>query len=99
MAYRMVTINPAVYFGMDHEVGGIAPGRYADILALKDLVHPTPEIVISKGRIIAEHSNLLEPFPWEGWEAFFPTASFSGRCLIFRTQLVSQRPSFSNSKS
>ena len=79
MAYRMVTINPAVYFGMDHEVGGIAPGRYADILALKDLVHPTPELVISKGRIIAEHSNLVEPFPWEGWDAFFPSASFSRR--------------------
>jgi adenine deaminase len=79
MAYRMVTINPAVYFGMDHEVGGIAPGRYADILVLKDLVHPTPELVISKGRIIAEHSNLIEPFPWEGWEAFFPSASFSRR--------------------
>jgi len=78
-AYRMVTINPAVYFGMDHEIGGIAPGRYADILALKDLAHPTPELVVSKGRIIAENSNLIEPFPWEGWEAFFPSDSFSGR--------------------
>ena len=78
-AYRMVTINPAVYFGMDHEIGGIAPGRYADILALKDLAHPTPDLVISKGRIIAENSDLIESFPWEGWEAFFPAASFSGR--------------------
>jgi adenine deaminase len=78
-AYRMVTINPAVYFGMDHEIGGIAPGRYADILALKDLAHPTPELVVSKGRIIAENSNLIESFPWEGWEAFFPSDSFSGR--------------------
>jgi adenine deaminase len=78
-AYRMVTINPAVYFGMDHEIGGIAPGRYADILALKDLTHPTPELVLSKGRIIAENSNLIESFPWEGWEAFFPPASFSRR--------------------
>lgn len=78
-AYRMVTINPAVYFGMDHKIGGIAPGRYADILALKDLIHPAPELVISKGRIIAEHGNLLEPFPWEGWKTFFPPDSFSGR--------------------
>ena len=77
-AYRMVTINPAVYFGMDHEIGGIAPGRYADILVLKDLAHPTPELVVSKGRIIAEDSNLIESFPWEGWEAFFPSGSFSG---------------------
>jgi len=34
-AYRMVTINPAVYFGMDHDIGGIAPGRYADICVLE----------------------------------------------------------------
>jgi len=78
-AYRMVTINPAVYFGMDHEIGGIAPGRYADILALKDLVNPTPEMVISKGRIIAEHGNLVKSFPWARWDNFFPSASFSGR--------------------
>ena len=76
-AYRMVTINPAVYFGMDHDIGGIAPGRYADILALKDLAHPAPELVISKGRIIAEKGNLIESFPWEGWESFFPSDSFS----------------------
>ncbi len=78
-AYRMVTINPAVYFGMDHEIGGIAPGRYADILVLKDLGHPTPELVISKGRVLTEKGNLIESFPWEGWDAFFPPDSFSGR--------------------
>jgi adenine deaminase len=78
-AYRMVTINPAVYFGMDHEIGGIAPGRNADILVLKDLANPTPELVISKGQIIAENGHLIESFPWKGWEAFFPSDSFSRR--------------------
>lgn len=78
-AYRMVTINPALYFGMDHEIGGIAPGRYADILVLKDLAHPTPKLVISKGRIIAEDGKLIESFPWKGWETFFPLGSFSMR--------------------
>ena len=78
-AYRMVTINPAVYFGMDHEIGGIAPGRNADILVLNDLANPTPECVISRGRIIAENGHLIEPFPWKGWGAFFPSESFFGR--------------------
>ena len=78
-AYRMVTINPAVYFGMDHEIGGIAPGRYGDICVLKDLIHPTPEMVISKGQIIAEHGDLVEPFPRLEWNTFFPSASFSRR--------------------
>ncbi|MBW2358592.1 MAG: adenine deaminase [Deltaproteobacteria bacterium] len=58
-AYRMVTINPAVY--------------------LEDLVHPTPEMVISKGRITAKNGSLIEPFPRVDWEIFFPSASFSKR--------------------
>jgi adenine deaminase len=78
-AYRMVTINPAVYFGMDNHIGGIAPGRYADVLILKDLLHPTPETVISKGRIVAEDGALIEPFPRVNWERFFSSSSFSGR--------------------
>jgi adenine deaminase len=75
--YRMATINPAVYFGLDHEIGGIAPGRYADILLLRDLHHPTPELVISRGRIMAENGKLIEPFPEVNWERFFPRSSFS----------------------
>ncbi|KPK30819.1 MAG: hypothetical protein AMK69_02270 [Nitrospira bacterium SG8_3] len=78
-AYRMSTINPAVYFGLDHEIGGIAPGRYADILLLRDLHLPTPEMVISRGRIMAENANLTEPFPQVNWERFFPRSSFSKR--------------------
>lgn len=78
-AYRMSTINPAVYFGLDHEIGGIAPGRFADILILRDLHVPTPEMVISKGRIMAENAKLIEPFPQVNWERFFPISSFSKR--------------------
>ncbi|MGD9074191.1 MAG: adenine deaminase C-terminal domain-containing protein [Desulfobacteraceae bacterium] len=77
--YRMSTINPAVYFGLDHEIGGIAPGRYADILLLRDLHQPTPELVISRGRIMAENGKLVEPFPQLNWESFFPRSSFSRR--------------------
>lgn len=79
-AYKMVTINPAVYFGLDHQIGGIAPpGRWADILILKDLLLPTPEVVISKGQIVAENENLCEPFPEVNWEPFFPKSSFPGQ--------------------
>jgi len=75
-AYQMVTINPAVYFGMENHIGGIAPGRYADILILKDLFHPKPEMVISRGRIVAEKGRLTEPFPLVNWKGFFPSGSF-----------------------
>ncbi|HEJ84019.1 MAG TPA: adenine deaminase, partial [Desulfobacteraceae bacterium] len=75
-AYQMVTITPAVYYGMDQEVGGIAPGRYADILILKDLLHPTPETVISRGRLVARQGRLIAPFPQIDWDRFFPPGSF-----------------------
>jgi adenine deaminase len=69
-AYRMVTLNPAAYFGLEDRLGGIAPGRDADILVLRDLHDPTPEIVISKGRIVSEKGALLSPFPQLDWQRF-----------------------------
>ena len=73
-AYRMATLNPARYFGLEHRIGGIAPGRDADILVLSDLDHPTPEMVISKGRIVAEKGALLRSFPKMDWNRFIPGA-------------------------
>ncbi len=70
-AYRMVTLNPAAYFGVEDRIGGIAPGRDADILVLSDLRHPTPELVVSRGRVAAEKGRLVEPFPTLDWSRFF----------------------------
>ena len=41
-AYRMVTLNPATYYHLDADLGGIAPGRYADVCVLADLAEPRP---------------------------------------------------------
>jgi len=78
-AYRMATINPAVYFGFDHKIGGIAPGRDADMVILEDIHNPTPETVISRGKIVSDKGTLIEPFPEVDWERYFPRASFSKR--------------------
>jgi adenine deaminase len=69
-AYRMVTLNPAIYFGLEDRLGGIAPGRDADILVLNGLDDSTPELVISKGRIVSEKGALLSPFPKLDWKQF-----------------------------
>ncbi|NLH27213.1 MAG: adenine deaminase, partial [Syntrophomonadaceae bacterium] len=53
-AIQAVTINCAECFGMDQELGAIAPGRYADILFLKDLAKVEIEKVMVDGQIIAE---------------------------------------------
>jgi adenine deaminase len=77
-AYRMVTLNPASYFGLEDLIGGIAPGRDADILVLRDLHHPTPEAVISRGRMVAERGALLRPFPEMEWKRFFTGSAWIG---------------------
>jgi adenine deaminase len=36
-AIQAVTLNPAVYSGLEQEIGGIAPGRWADLVLVDDL--------------------------------------------------------------
>ncbi len=36
-AIQAVTLNPALYSGLEQEMGGIAPGRWADMALLEDL--------------------------------------------------------------
>jgi len=62
-AVRMVTLNPSEHFGMDHLVGGIAPGRFADILLLPDMKTMKPSLVISNGRIVAEKGKVAVSIP------------------------------------
>jgi adenine deaminase len=63
-AIRMATLNPAVYFGLDWDLGGIAPSRFADISIVKDLRRPTPRLVMERGRIVAREGELtVDPSP------------------------------------
>lgn len=58
-AFQMASYNVARHFGLGNLVGGIAPGRYADILVLPDLRTVKPELVISSGRPVARAGELL----------------------------------------
>ncbi|MBI4562876.1 MAG: adenine deaminase, partial [Candidatus Rokubacteria bacterium] len=83
-AYRMATLNPAMYFGLDHDVGGIAPGRYADILLLRDLSDPRPETVLARGRVAARNGRLVRAFPEPAWSRIFRSsrARLDGRWRV-----------------
>ena len=70
-AYRMVTLNPATYYGKDADLGGIAPGRFADILLLEDLTEPRPRAVIARGRLLARDGRLLTRIPEPPWREIF----------------------------
>jgi adenine deaminase len=70
-AYRMVTLNPATYFRKDDDIGGIAPGRYADVCLLSDLSQPRPETVIARGRVAARDGRTLLPVSEPAWSRVF----------------------------
>jgi adenine deaminase len=69
-AIQMVTINTAEHFGVSQEVGMIAPGRYADILLVDDLVQLSIQKVIARGQIIAEGGKVvsqISSYPYPDW--------------------------------
>ena len=57
-AVQMATLNVAEHFSIDGLVGGIAPGRYADMLIIPDIRKIEAEYVISNGRIIFQEGDL-----------------------------------------
>jgi adenine deaminase len=56
---RMVTLNVAEHFGMDHMVGGIAPGRFADLCIIPDIRQIAPAWVISNGSVVAREGKCV----------------------------------------
>lgn len=82
-AYRMATLNPAVYLGLDGMIGGIAPGRFADILFLESLEDPRPVRVLAGGGVLAEGGRLLVDIPGK-CPAYGPDRWRPGRTGITR---------------
>lgn len=62
-AIQMATLNTAEHFGVAREVGQIAPGRWGDILLVRDLDQLTIDAVIAKGRLTVQEGGLLVDLP------------------------------------
>lgn len=62
-AIQMATLNTAVHFGVEKDIGSITPGRYADIIISSDLVALPIETVIAAGQIVAENGKLSIDLP------------------------------------
>ncbi len=60
VAIQMATLNTAQHFGLERELGSIAPGRRADLVVSSDLVALPIEIVIGRGRVLARDGRLVE---------------------------------------
>ena len=57
-AIQAVTLNVAEHFGLDHVIGGIAPGKIADLVIIPDPQTIRAEYVISNGRVISQDGEL-----------------------------------------
>ncbi len=75
-AIQMVTINAATYLRLDDYIGGIAPGRKADILLLPDLVEFRPEMVIASGEIVSQNGKLIASLPDIDWNKYIVREPF-----------------------
>lgn len=62
-AIQMATLNAAEHFHLDHLIGALAPGRWADIV-LTPALHPVrAEIIFVGGRLVAREGRLVADPP------------------------------------
>ena len=62
-AIQMATLNTALHFGVEKDIGSITPGRYADIVITSDLAALPIEIVIAGGHVVAENGRMTIDIP------------------------------------
>ncbi len=67
VALQMATVNTATHFGLERELGSIAPGRRADVILTSDLEALPIEHVIARGVTVAEAGELKAECPHLDW--------------------------------
>ena len=67
VALQMATINTATHFGLERELGSIAPGRRADLVLTDDLVTLPINRVIARGVTVAIDGQIMVKCPHLEW--------------------------------
>ncbi|NDV02753.1 adenine deaminase [Pseudoroseicyclus tamaricis] len=67
IALQMATVNTATHFGLERELGSIAPGRRADMILTSSLEELPIEAVWARGVKVAEGGTLLADCPHLDW--------------------------------
>jgi len=87
-ALQMVTLNAATYLRLDDYIGGIAPGKRADILLLPNLVDFRPSMVIAGGEIVAKKGELKVSLPHMNWDKYRVSEPFAfSKSVLERPEL------------
>jgi adenine deaminase len=58
-AIQAVTLTPALYSGLEQDIGGIAPGRFADMVLLEDLAELRVHSTLIGGEVVARAGETL----------------------------------------
>jgi len=66
-ALQMATINTATHFGLERELGSIAPGRRADMILTSDLKTLPIDHVIARGQTVALDGEITVDCPHYDW--------------------------------
>lgn len=83
-AIQMATLNTAQHFGLEREVGSIAPGRRADMIITPDLAALPLDIVIARGRVLAKDGCLAAEIGQSAYPDFAKNTVRMGRTLSER---------------
>ena len=67
VALQMATINTATHFGLERELGSIAPGRRADVVFTSDLKTLPIDRVMARGVMVAQDGEMLVDCPHLDW--------------------------------
>ncbi|WP_116132779.1 adenine deaminase [Tropicimonas sp. IMCC34043] len=84
VALQMATINTATHFGLERELGSIAPGRRADVILTSDLRDLPIEVVIARGKVAARDGQILVDCPHLDWPEAARQSVHLGRTLAAR---------------
>ncbi|MEL7215694.1 MAG: adenine deaminase C-terminal domain-containing protein, partial [Pseudomonadota bacterium] len=81
IALQMCTINTATHFGLERELGSIAPGRRADMILTTGFEDLPIERVFARGQEVARAGQLLVNCPHIAWPASARSSVRLGRDL------------------
>ncbi len=89
-AIQMVTINPAMNFHLESEIGSITPGKFADIVLLSSLEDCRVESVIARGEVVVEDRKLCKDIPAPNYSDLLKgtvklSGTIRGEDLVLRT--------------
>ncbi len=81
IALQMATVNTATHFGLERELGSIAPGRRADLILTSDLRTLPIDHVIARGVTVALNGEIQVDCPHLDWPADARATVHLGKAL------------------